>query len=282
MVTRPPCLPLEQRIRLHHNVLQLREQGLSCRGIIKTIDGLHGIRLSVSTIECWVRGLNSPLERVNKFDANPSPTLAYIIGTKASDGWLCKDGNKYVFGLNSNDFGFADVTGRCLSKLLRRNEPYRPRWDNGERRWRVSCRCVLLYQFLLQPFEKLRPYIEHCKNCVAAFLRGFYDGDRSIEGRKLTVYNTNFELLRYIQYILRQYFEIEATNPHRKGKKGQSFRGANGKVYRRRKDHYRLYVRVTGLSKFHQHIGFTIKRKQLGLVEAIQKQLSLLSFAQMS
>lgn len=234
-------------------MLQLRGEGLSWNAIIETIHRYHGIRLYSPNIRDWVHGIRGPLGNVNKFDAGPSLELAYIIGVKAGDGYLYKHEYDYLFGLNTIDYEFAAETGRCLAILLGRKEPYKPWWDRSGRRWRVLCGSTLLYSFLQQPWQKLRPYIEHCRDCVAAFLRAFFDGEGSVEPRHLKVYNTNFELLRYIRFLLQQYFGIETTGPSRA------------------KDCYYVYVRAPGLPLFHRYIDFTIKRKQRRLVESIQK-----------
>lgn len=73
---------------------------------------------------------------------------------------------------------------------------------------------ILLYKFLDRPWQKLEPYIEHCKDCVAAFLRAFFDGEGSICGRNLNIYNTDKALLLYIQRLLRLYFDIEMSPEH--------------------------------------------------------------------
>lgn len=266
------CLPLKLRVRLHNEVRQLREQKFSYNYIIKRIHTVYGVRLYKSHIGSWVLGLHQPLGRVNKFDAKPSTSLAYVIGVKASDGYLNRHGSHYDFVLRVTDREFAAETGQNLAKLLGRKEPYRPRWDKSHLYWRVTCGSILLYELLGQPLGSLKSYIEHCVNCVAAFLRAFFDGEGGIEGRSLKVHNTNEELLVYVQGLLHRYFGIEATGPHNSEKAGHHFRDPRtGKMYKTKKQCYYLYVPVQDLPDFHCYIGFTIKRKQLGLVKASQK-----------
>lgn len=271
---RGPLLPLDRRIQLHHKVLQLRRQGLSYKNIIERVHESNGIRLSKSDISGWINGKHQPLGKVNKFDAKPSPTLTYIIGAKASDAWLYhnKKSRYYEFELKTIDHEFAEDIGRRLAKLLGRNEPYEPWWDGNVRCWRVEGSSVLLYWFLRRPSGKLKPYVEHCKHCVAAFLKAFFDGEGSINGRAVKVYNTDRKLLLYIQRLLRRYFEIETTGPRKGAKAGHAFHDPkSGKVYKSKKQCYYLYIRAQSLPLFHRYIGFTIRRKQHRLTEAIQR-----------
>lgn len=272
MSGRAPYLPLEQRIGLYNEVLQLREQGQSYREIKERIHRHSGVRLSFSHISYWVRGLKTPMGNVNKFYARPSPTLAYIIGVRLGDGSAYRFEGKYNFELGSVDREFTAETGRRLAKLLGRKMTYKPRWHRGSRTWRVKCRSILLHQFLNQPFHSLRPYVQHCRDCVAAFLKGLLDSEGGIGRRKLKAFNTDFELLCYVRYLLKRYFAIETTGPRVNTEVGYRFRSPrNDKVYTNKKRCYYVYVRVRSLPRFHRYIGFTIKRKQRELIKAIQR-----------
>lgn len=266
-------LPLEQRIRLYGEVLQLHKQRLSYNEIMNAIYRDRGIMLNASHISFWLRGLKSPLGKVNKFDGKPSPELASVIGA------LLSDGNRYSYSglrhriwLGVKDRDYAESFGRDLAKVLARAKPYEPHWSKSQRRWIIDGYSILLYKFLDHPWQKLKPHIEHCKDCGAAFLRAFIDGEGSIQKRKLTVYNTNYELLRYVQSLLQRYFGIESTGPHRNKKAGYHFRSpCNGKIYKAKKACYKSYLRAISLPLFDRYIGFAIKRKQQRLAEAIQK-----------
>lgn len=270
---RGPYLPLEQRIRLYSEVHMLRRKGLSYSQIVKRIQRFSGIRLSSSHISEWVNGKHQPLGNVNKFDGKSSPELAGIIGVVLGDGNrnVERRNNGRRIRLEVTDKDYAEAFGRDLAKVLQKEKPYRPHWSQREQSWTVTARSILLFGRLDKPWWELRPDIEASRACVAHFLRKFFDGESNIEGRTLNVYNTNKELLLYIQRLLRRYFRIETTGPHRSAKAGQRFRGANKKIYKRKKTCYRLYVRVKNLPRFHRYIGFTIARKQRRLAEAIQK-----------
>lgn len=164
-------------------MLQLQGQGLSYNQIIERTNRSNKVQINVSQISFWVRGLQHPLGNVNKFNSRPAPTLAYIIGVRLSDGYVYRHRYSYEFRLNSIDYEFTAETGRSLAKLLGRKEPYRPWWDKWGHRWRVKCCSVLLCRFLDQSWQNLSPYIEHCKDCIAAFLCAFFDGEGSVNGR---------------------------------------------------------------------------------------------------
>lgn len=265
-------LLLEKRIRAFEEALRLRKQGLTCKEIVDTIHRLQDIRINRATVGYWIRGIQHPLGRVNNFEAKPSPILAHIIGVKVGDGWLYNYGYDYEIGLNVNDYEFAARTGRNLAKLLGQEKPYQPRWDRWHHYWRVICYSILLYHLLDQPWRKLKPYIEQCRSCVAAFLKAFFDGEGSIRGRKLRAYNTDKELLLYIQQLLKRYYNIEATGPHKGERSGHRFRSpANGKYYKARKTVLYLQVLAESLPMYRKYIGFAIKRKQRILIEAIKE-----------
>lgn len=185
---------LSKRISLYNEVLRLRQEGLSPRQIVDRIHRLKGGRLDMTYIYRWTHGVHTPLGNVNKFSASPSPTLAYIIGVKAGDGYVNQDGSRLYFGLCVVDYEFAAETGRCLAKLLELEEPSQPLWDRWNCRWRLRCGSLLLCHFLEQPLDKLIPYIEHCRDCAAAFLRGFSDSEGGISGEnsQFTIATKNY------------------------------------------------------------------------------------------
>lgn len=255
-------------------VMQLRKRELSYGEIIEIIGRSKGVKLNSSHISYWVRGVKHPLGNVNKFYAKPSSALAYILGVKASDGYVYKSAkaHNYGFELKSIDYEYNKVTGKNIAKVLRRRTPYVPWWNKDDHLWYVKCYSVLLYRFLLEPLEHTKPFIEHCKRCVAAFLKAFFDGEGSVGGRRLTVHNSSRQILLYVQYLLRRYFSIETTGL-RKGSKPGTFK-RNGKTYRHNKQMYYLHIRARSLGLFQRFIGFTIERKKRRLSEAISRWVS--------
>lgn len=265
--------PLEQRIHLHNRVLMLRKRGLSYNEIIGRIHRQTDVSLSKSHVSFWVRRCHEPCGNVNSFDGKPSPELAGIIGSLSSDGTRYSIRNGlYRFVLQAKDREYVEAFGHDLSRILGKSKPYRPRWIQLRKHWRVVGYSALLFKQLNKPFKKLKPYIEANRPCVARFLKGFFDGEGSIRGRSLVVYNTRREMLLYVKHILKRYFDIETTGPHRIINSRSYLRDPiSGKIYQRNKACFYLRVRAQSLIRFKRYIGFTIKRKQRRLIQATKE-----------
>jgi intein-encoded DNA endonuclease-like protein len=269
---RRKCLPLEIRMKMYNGVIELRKQGLTCKEIQKRIYEEYGEQVSMQNIYNWINEKHKPLGKVNKFDGKPSPELAYVIGVVFSDGYKYfnnKDRN-YHLRLAVNDKEYAEAFGEKLAKLLKRDKPYKTFWNENRKQWITEGYSIRLFKFLDKPLEELKLYIEHCKECVSAFLRALFDGEGMIYRRILRLYNTNEELLIYIQYLLKEYFNIDSTGPHLDKKSGTLKHFPNSKVAKTTKNYYYIYISAKSLLKFYKYIGFTIGRKQHRLIEAIK------------
>ncbi|MEM2553854.1 MAG: LAGLIDADG family homing endonuclease [Nitrososphaerota archaeon] len=271
------CLPLEIRLQMYDDVHKLRKKGLSHRQIQKKIYEKYGKRISLAQICFWINKKHHPLGNINKFNDKPSPELAYVIGTKLGDGSIFSYSKHHGIRLKVNDKEFAEEFGRCLAKVLRRKEPYKPFWSKKHKQWIVEACSIQLYKFLDRPLEELKPNIEYSKKTVSAFLRALFDGEGSMyvnkeyHSRRLELYNANIELLNYTRYLLKEYFKIDSTKPRISAKKGEKRYFPDRKYYSKStKNCYCLYIRTNSLLNFYKHIGFTIKRKQQRLIEAIQ------------
>jgi intein-encoded DNA endonuclease-like protein len=142
--------------------------------------------------------------------------------------------------LSVTDYDYAEEFSKCLAKILSRRKPYRVRRSEKRNRWIVQGSSVLLYRFLNRPWQWLKPWVEHCEECTAAFLRAFYDGEGSMSGRQLILYNTQANILLYIQDLLGQ-FGIESTDLNRRKLAGtELINPLNGRVYVRNRDCFRL------------------------------------------
>jgi intein-encoded DNA endonuclease-like protein len=155
---------------------------------------------------------------------------------------VLSDGNLNIHGYNAEillsvtDYDFAEEFSRCLAKILSRRKPYRARRSEQRNRWIVQGSSVLLYRFLNRPWQRLKLWIEHCEECTAAFLRAFYDGEGSMSGRQLVLYNTQADLLLYIQDLLGK-FGIESTDLNRGKLAGtELINPLNGRIYVRKRD----------------------------------------------
>ena len=67
----------------------------------------------------------------------------------------------------------------------------------------------------------MKPWFENEQNCVSAFLKGFFDSEGSVsEEGVVTAFNTNVDLLRYVQSLLLRNFGIVTTGPTLGTRKG--------------------------------------------------------------
>jgi intein-encoded DNA endonuclease-like protein len=273
-------LPLEMRMKMYEDVIELRRQRLKHKEIQEKIYKKHRKRLPISTIKDWINRKHNPFGKVNKFNEEPSPKLEYIIGTMFTDGYKYIDKKKpqYFIRLEAKDKEFAEKFAECLTKVLGRKKPYKPFFDRKRKRWIVIGCSVLLFKFLNRTLKELKTIIEYDEKCVSAFLQALFDSEGSIhikiKGRKrrrqLYLCNTNRKLLIYAKYLLKKYFDVDSSGPHLVRKKGNIVHFPNGKIAKTNKDYYYLYVRTKSFLNFYRHVGFSIKRKQQRLIKAIQ------------
>ncbi|GBC69910.1 hypothetical protein HRbin01_01615 [archaeon HR01] len=285
-------LPRELRIRLYGEVLRLRRQGLSYRQIIDGIQSVHGVRLSKGHVSEWTRGIHNPYNGINIPSIDHlklSEELSYIIGVIAGDGYSTQRSRKYKgyndvriglmvkdreIGLKVKDREFAEEFSRCLAKVLGRKPP-KPRYRLDVGKFVVEVESKTLYQLLRKPLNigRLRPYIEHCRGCMAAFLRGFSDSEGCVTtDGMIRIYNTDKSLLNYVRELLHT-LGIESTDPKIETKAGTPLIDPRtGKKYRTNKDVYRIYILADSRLRFHKHIGFTIERKRRRLEDYLTKR----------
>lgn len=272
---RGPYRPLELRARLYEEVLRLRKQGLGCKRILKEIERIYGNMLSRATISHWIQGVHIPYRSVKTPILKPSKELAYIVGTMFGDGStsMIKSYNRreYRITLSVRDREFAEKTAECLGVALNRPPPRTSLRKDG--RYYVSVRNKTLFDLLHgRDPEKIKPFVEHCDECKAAFLRGFFDSEGTItEDGVLNAFNSNLELIKYVARLLAE-LGIETTGPYLSKRKGLPMKcPKTGKVYEKKKDIYILHVKKKSIPTSYQKIGFTIKRKQKRLEEYLKR-----------
>ncbi|MEM0482131.1 MAG: LAGLIDADG family homing endonuclease [Nitrososphaerota archaeon] len=264
-------LPRDLRIKLYEEVRRLRGQGLSYNKISDSVRKSYGVVLGTGQISQWVRGIHSPYNdaRITSIESlKPCRGLAYVIGVVAGDGFVRrsqrprKSYHDVHVVLRVKDREFAEEFSRCIATVLKRDPP-KPRWEG--RRFVVKVRCKALYQLLRKPLdiERLKPFVENDTECIAAFLRGFFDSEGSVaENGVVTVCNTDLRLLGYVKQLLSS-LGIKTTGPHLKSESGTAFRDPRtGKTYKKKKDLYGLYVTAGSRLMFYRLIGFTIERKR--------------------
>jgi intein-encoded DNA endonuclease-like protein len=225
---------------------------------------------SKGQISEWLRRIHGPFGSANRFLAEPTPELAYVIGVKLGDGSLNRKGYNRRIRLQSVDLDFVLEFDRCLSEVLgtRRHTPW---FDTKRREIHVEASSVLLHDFLARHWKNLKPWIEHCSSCVSMFLRGFFDSEGSVdEGGYVTCTNSDFALLRFVRHLLSYYFRIETTGPRLQTRAG-TMMSNRGRAYVRKSDVYEIYIRANSLLRFSLAVGFTIQRKQTRIQKKVQK-----------
>lgn len=222
--------------------------------------------IPLKTIEGWKRrGHKPPLA---KWIPEPSSELAYITGVLLGDGCLYTNQVQYRILLIAKDLEFVETFSRTMAKLLNRKY-LAPKLRKTRNVWRVIYTSKALYTwFKQQTMETLKQYIEYNKETVANFLKGMYDSEGGYyRGRYIQIHlsNTNLELLRYIQYLLKKYFDIIARGPYLTNKAGTKHKIRN-KMLTSTHNVYRITIyRKQYIQRFLNEIGFSIRRKQLGL-----------------
>jgi intein-encoded DNA endonuclease-like protein len=259
------------QIEIYHRAMELRALGFTYRRISSGIRDEFGAGISKRTLITWTKEGRSPMGRARAFFPVPTPELAYIIGVERGDGSLNVRKSIYSYRIRLQSVGvdFVEEFNRCLTEVLK--TPRHSTWKGaGRRETHVEASSFLLYRFLRKPFEDLKPFIEHCANCSAAFLRGFFDSECCVskEG-SLTASNCDVGLLRYVQRLLLGKFDIETTGPLLKTQKGSKIT-RRGRTYLRNSDCYAIRVRNAFRRQFSEEIGLTILRKKRRLERAIK------------
>lgn len=250
----------------------MRCKSFTYNQIIEIIKSNHGIKLPKSTISYWTRGISSPVRAGHSFKSNPKPELAYVIGVETGDGSLSVRPERYQYRirLKAVDVEFVEAFNQAIAKVLG-CPPNRLGKETTSKETYVEFGSYLLHKFLSQRFETLKVFVEHDRECAAAFIKGFFDSEGCVEvSGKLTASNNDLALLRYVQKLLNRFFRIDTTGPHL-GKKKGTILTRRGKLYKRNADCYFIYVRRASLPIFYQEIGFTIQRKKIRLHKALSR-----------
>jgi intein-encoded DNA endonuclease-like protein len=268
--------PREIRVKAFHDVRKLRIRGLSITKIREEIYRKYGVWIGTRTISRWLHGVTSPYNgrRIPSLELlKPSEDLGYVIGVRLGDGNAYENSAGYIIRLQAKDKEFVEEFGRCLGNVLRR-KPIRP-FKDARRTYAVVAASKTLYELLRKPVDlkRIKKYVEHCKKCIAAFLRGLFDSDGSVnKNGYITLYNTNYEVLVYAQRLLRR-FGIESTGPWPHKRKGTTMHDPRtGKQYKTNEDCYYIYIRTESLPKFYRYVGFTIRRKQKRLEDYLRRK----------
>jgi intein-encoded DNA endonuclease-like protein len=278
--------PRELRIKLRDRVIELRQQGRSYNEIRAAIKQEFGIELSKSQISEWVRGIHDPYNgrRIPSLELlEPSEDLAYVIGVLCGDGsaWeksrMHKGYRRVVIYLEAKDREFVEEFAIRISRVLNRPPPKVNVKSRGH--YYVEVKSKTLYELLKKPIDldTLRKFVEHCEKCMAMFLMGLFDSEGSVsEKGYIVIYNSNYELLLYVQELLKK-FGIETTGPWPNTRQGAPlYNPKNKKVYTRKKDCFYLRILASSNADFYQIVGFTILRKRVRLEAYLRRRGILL------
>ncbi|MCR4335734.1 MAG: hypothetical protein NUV57_04310 [archaeon] len=115
-------LESEKQQVLYREVLDLKNQGLGYKKIIKKFKEEKQVKLSLGTLSYWFNNDVKMIGGENYFIPEPSPELAYILGVMFGDGSLIFNDKRkeYVLKLEAIDKDFVEKFSRCSSKLLKK------------------------------------------------------------------------------------------------------------------------------------------------------------------
>jgi len=253
--------------------MSLFREGMRRGEIVSEMHRRHSVVMDHSQVVSWTEKGSSPYGRVHRFEAVPSPELAYLIGVKLGDATQSKGTwqHNYMVKLLVADKDFATEFSRCASIVLK-CKPFKVWWYEKRRLWCTTVGSIMLYRFLEGGLHRFKEFLDHCAKCAAAFLRGFFDSEGSVSDSGLTISNGHREVLKYVQRLLASYFGIETTGPYAAGPPPGTKKLIKGKHATVRLQNHYVRVRTRCVAKFAECVGFTITRKTESLGRLITKQ----------
>lgn len=269
----------EEQLLVYGFVLQLKREGFGYKRIMKKILNEKQVMLSLSTLSYWFNNNVRMLGGENSFRAEPSPELAYVLGTMFGDGCITRNKPKqeYCVRLDVVDKDFAEKFSSCVSKLLCKEKDYAP-CKNKRGHYSIQVRSKQLYNFiksLKDDFEKAKPFIE---KYPAEFIQGLADSEGCpgiFSVKKLgcvivVAYSTNYPLLQYVKNLLKNNFGIDSVLLLQ-GKAGASDSVIGGRLITRTKNVYGLRINKSKHVRiFFGRINFSIKRKREKLADVLK------------
>jgi len=239
----------------YQQAIRLLRKGLG----LTTVSKLTGI--PKTTLHYWRHNLCRPPS--TRWTPKPSEALAYALGALDGDANLHIQGSHHEIELSVKDHSFAKEFSRNLAKTL--GKPYKePTYRRDRGQWRVyykSKAFCIWYQ--KQTLQTLKPYIEHNKNTVKQYLKALYVSEgNNYRCKRITLSNSNLDLLHYVQYLLKKYFDITATGPYICSRPGKKVKIGNWTGTIRRNVYILAIARKSDVPRFLNEIGFSIKEKQ--------------------
>lgn len=206
----------------------------------------------------------------------PSPELAYVIGSLLGDGYVYKTkatkkhGHGYVLRLRVKDEDFADAVNDAICKVKDRSVRYIIKKCQDPKTAYGKGSHFELLAYSKEIFEVITNF-ESVKKVVlkhpADFIRGFADAEGGVYHAKrqtknwperwIHISNTEFEILQFIASLLKK-LQIKSRIYEADSRHGW-------------KKLYHLVIRDNvSIVRFYELIGFKIKRKMAKLEKACQ------------
>jgi len=160
-----------------------------------------------------------------KWTVKPCIELAYAIGVlHRGDGSVSKvkpkniHGYHYVIQLAVIDPEFAITFSKMMSKLLGMNY-HKPYWSRRDKAWCAAYDSKAFYLWYKKSEEQglqgFKEYIEHNTETIWHYLKGLFDSDgNNYRNKRIQLSNFNKKLLEYVQYLLKENFDIIARGPY--------------------------------------------------------------------
>ena len=246
--------------KAHELALKLKEENpdWGYKRIRREIKRKLGIWIPPTTIYCWIAGKSHP----NIVPLNIVPELGYVVGVLLSD---CTTKGEILLRVRDRDF--AEEFAKALKEVTRKR--YKVRIDEGYFAVRLhgSALRYIVRSGLWRVIAYLYP---------REFLQGLFDGDggvvigarNNIFRVRVTLTNSNKEVIILVKHLLEENFGIRCTLRlhQRRGERDKIL----GIEYTLKKDCWELKIRRKGdVFKFHEKVGFRIKRRQQKLEDGV-------------
>ncbi len=262
---------------LYSKTLELATAGLGPARIASQLHDTYSLRVSPGTLRHWIVGDRKPEHNTqlkNVFKQEPSRALSYIIGANIGDG--CTLTKNWCVKLEVTDFDFASTFNNSMATLFSRSVPNKilVRKFKSERLplYVVKYSSKQLVGLLRLPLRRL---LELAFAFPREFLRGFFDAEGHVDISAKRFFslaagaeNSDRTLLAKVRLLLGREFGI-GSRIERKRERG-SLMIIRGRSFRKRRTSYSLMIRrLDDLKKFERIVGFSIKRKNQKLRDAL-------------
>ncbi len=252
--------------------LRKKHRRFGLKKIKKQLNKLN-IKASDGAIRGWIYYNKKPfvtkiIKQISENSNKLTKEKAYILGTLCGDGYTTTG---HRIGLSVIDKEFAEYFKYCLEKVYGvkcsfsiRNREFTSFSNSPKPQYVVSLVSKLVVQdlnrystsFKSKEWSVPNKILNNSKEIQAAFIKGFADSEGSVRFRKgqseITLCSGNRKSLEMVKGILKNNFKINSYS----GKRNSSTQVI-------------VVTKYVCLKKFHDEIGFIIKRKQDRLEQAL-------------